>query len=163
MTERLWAPWRMAYIEGSQHGGCLFCVKAREGADRTNLILHRGALAYVVMNLYPYANGHLMVVPYRHCPDLAGLTPEESLEIMQVAQRCTAILARGVRAEGFNVGFNLGKAAGAGVLEHVHLHIVPRWAGDTNLMPVLADVRVMPESLQAGYERLYPLFHEPDR
>lgn len=163
MTERLWAPWRLAYIEGSQHGGCLFCQKAGEGADRTNLILHRGPLAYVIMNRYPYANGHLMVVPYRHCPDLAGLSPEELLDVMQTAQRCTAILRRAVRAEGFNVGFNLGKVAGAGVLEHVHLHVVPRWAGDTNFMPVLADVRVMPEYLQAGYEKLHPLFHEPER
>jgi len=131
MTERLLGAGRMAYIEGSQHGACLFCGRHAEGADRTNLILHRGALAYVVMNLYPYANGHLMVVPYRHCPDLAGLTPEESLDNHDRRHSAVPLFSAGaVRAEGFNVGFNLGKAAGAGVLEHVHLHIVARaWAG----------------------------------
>lgn len=163
MTWTLWAPWRMAYIGGTRGDGCLFCDKPHEGADRKNLILCRGPLTYVVMNLYPYANGHLMIVPYRHCSDLGQLSSEESLEIMQAAQRCTRILQTALRAEGFNVGFNLGKVAGAGIAEHVHLHVVPRWLGDTNFMPVLADTKVMPEYLEVGYDTLSPLFQEQGR
>ncbi len=163
MTWTLWAPWRMAYIEGARGEGCLFCDKPREADDRRNLILYRGPLTYVVMNLYPYANGHLMIVPYRHCADLRQLSPEESLEIMQAAQRSTQVLQRAFRAEGFNIGFNLGKVAGAGIAEHVHLHVVPRWVGDTNFMPVLADTKVMPEYLEVGYEKLYPFFQEQGR
>ena len=163
MTWTLWAPWRMAYIEGAQRDGCLFCEKPREGADRNNLILSRGPLTYVVMNLFPYSNGHLMIVPYRHCADLAQLSPEESLDLMQSAQRCTQILQEAFRAEGFNIGFNLGKVAGAGIADHLHLHIVPRWMGDTNFMPVLADTKVMPEYLEVGYDKLYPLFQGQGR
>lgn len=163
MTWTLWAPWRMAYIEGTRGEGCLLCDKPRETDDRRNLILYRGPLTYVVMNLYPYANGHLMIVPYRHCADLGQLSPQESLEIMQSAQRCTQVLQRAFRAEGFNIGFNLGKVAGAGIAEHVHLHVVPRWMGDTNFMPVLADTKVMPEYLEVGYEKLHPFFQEQGR
>ena len=163
MTWTLWAPWRMTYIEGARGDGCLFCDKPREADDRKSLILHRGSLTYVVMNLFPYANGHLMIVPYRHCADLGQLSPEESLEIMQLAQRCTQVLQRAFRAEGFNIGFNLGKIAGAGIAEHVHLHVVPRWLGDTNFMAVLADIKVMPEYLEASYEKLYPFFQEQGR
>jgi ATP adenylyltransferase len=153
----------MAYIGSTRADGCLFCDKPREGSDRTNLILCRGPLTYVVMNLYPYANGHLMIVPYRHCADMGQLSPEESLEIMQAAQRCIHVLQHAFRAEGFNIGFNLGKAAGAGITEHVHLHVVPRWVGDTNFMPVLADTKVMPEYLEVGYDKLYPFFQEQGR
>lgn len=163
MTWTLWAPWRMAYIGGTRGAGCLLCEIPREGADRRNLILSRGPLTYVVMNLYPYASGHLMIVPYRHCAELGSLSPEESLEIMQAAQHCTRILQTAFRAEGFNIGFNLGKVAGAGIAEHVHLHVVPRWMGDTNFMPVLADTKVMPEYLEVGYDTLYPLFQEQGR
>lgn len=163
MIWTLWAPWRMAYIEGGRGDGCLFCDKPREADDRKNLILYRGPLTYVVMNLFPYANGHLMIVPYRHCEDLGRLSPAESLEIMQSAQRCTQILQRAFRAEGFNIGFNLGKVAGAGISEHVHLHVVPRWLGDTNFMPVLSNTKVMPEYLEAGYEKLFPFFQEQGR
>jgi ATP adenylyltransferase len=153
----------MAYIEGARSDGCLFCEKPHEGGERKNLILSRGPLTYVVMNLFPYSNGHLMIVPYRHCADLTQLSPEESLEIMQSAQRCTQILQEAFRAEGFNIGFNLGKVAGAGIADHIHLHIVPRWMGDTNFMPVLADTKVMPEYLEVGYDKLYPLFQGQGR
>ena len=163
MTWTLWAPWRMVYIEGARGEGCLFCDKPREADDRKNLILHRGSLAYVLMNLFPYANGHLMIVPYRHCADLGQLSPEESLEIMQSAQHCLRILQRAFRAEGFNIGFNLGKVAGAGIAEHLHLHVVPRWLGDTNFMAVLADTKVMPEYLEVGYGKLHPFFQEQGR
>jgi ATP adenylyltransferase len=115
------------------------------------------------MNLFPYANGHLMIVPYRHCADLNQLSPEESLEIMQAAQRSVQILRQAFKAEGFNVGFNLGRAAGAGIIDHLHLHVVPRWVGDTNFMPVLADTKVMPEYLGICYEKLHPFFQEQGR
>jgi len=116
-----------------------------------------------VMNLFPYANGHLMIVPYRHCADLGQLSSEESLEIMQSAQRCTQVLQHAFRSEGFNIGFNLGKVAGAGIAEHVHMHVVPRWLGDTNFMAVLADIKVMPEYLEASYQKLHPFFQEQGR
>jgi ATP adenylyltransferase len=163
MTSTLWAPWRMAYIGGTRREGCLFCDVPRADADRPNLLLQRGPLTYVVMNLYPYNNGHLMIVPYRHCADLAQLSSEESLEIMQAAQRSTQVLQRAFGAEGFNIGFNLGKAAGAGIAEHVHMHVVPRWVGDTNFMPVLTDTKVMPDYLEATYAKLVPLFQEQGR
>lgn len=163
MTSTLWAPWRMAYIGGAAREGCLFCEVPGSGADRSNLILHRGPSTYVVMNMYPYNNGHLMIVPYRHCAGLSQLSPEESLEIMQTARRATQALETAFGAEGFNIGFNLGKAAGAGVAGHVHLHVVPRWMGDTNFMPVLADTKVMPEHLESTYAKLVPLFREQGR
>jgi ATP adenylyltransferase len=160
MTKALWAPWRMAYIGGVRRDGCLLCALPQEEADRANLILHRGPTAYVVMNRYPYNNGHLMIVPYRHCDDLSQFSPEESLELMAAVQRATQVLAQAFGAEGFNVGINLGRAAGAGIADHVHLHVVPRWAGDTNFMPVLADTKVMPDYLEASYDRLAPFFQE---
>jgi ATP adenylyltransferase len=153
----------MAYIAGAPTSGCLLCDKPREENDRTNLILSRGPLTYTIMNLFPYANGHLMIVPYRHCADLNQLSPEESLEIMQAAQRSVQILQQAFKAEGFNVGFNLGRAAGAGIIDHLHLHVVPRWVGDTNFMPVLADTKVMPEYLGICYEKLHPFFQEQGR
>jgi len=163
MTSTLWAPWRMAYIGGAHREGCLLCEVPSADADRTNLVLHRGPLSYVIMNRYPYNNGHLMIVPYRHCAGLGQLSPEESLEIMQVAQRSTQVLETAFGAEGFNIGFNLGKAAGAGIAGHLHLHVVPRWVGDTNFMPVLADTKVMPDYLEATYATLVPLFQEQGR
>jgi ATP adenylyltransferase len=158
MTSTLWAPWRMAYIGAPRPEGCLLCDLTRDHRDRESLILRRGPRTYVVMNRYPYNNGHLMVVPYRHCADLDQLSAEDSLELMQETQRAARILHRLFGAEGFNVGMNLGKAAGAGVAEHIHIHVVPRWVGDTNFMPVLADTKVMPDYLEATYEKLVPLF-----
>jgi ATP adenylyltransferase len=160
MTSTLWAPWRMAYIGGPRSEGCLLCELPRENTDRDSLILHRGPRTYVVMNRYPYNNGHLMIVPYRHCGDLGQLSPEDSLELMHETQRATRILHRVFSAEGFNVGMNLGKVAGAGIAEHLHIHVVPRWVGDTNFMPVLADTKVMPDYLEATYEKLVPAFRE---
>ena len=160
MTSTLWAPWRMEYIGGPRSEGCLLCDLAREHRDRESLILHRGPRTYVVMNRYPYNNGHLMIVPYRHCADLGQLSTEDSLELMHETQRATRILHRVFGAEGFNVGMNLGHVAGAGIAVHLHMHVVPRWAGDTNFMPVLADTKVMPDYLEATYEKLVPFFHE---
>jgi len=158
MTLTLWAPWRMTYIDRTPTAGCLLCDLARDDDDRTNLILCRGSRVYVLMNRFPYNNGHLMIVPYRHCADLDQVSADDSLEIMREAQRATRILHQAFGAEGFNVGLNLGKAAGAGIAEHLHMHVVPRWVGDTNFMPVLADTRVMPDYLEATYAKLVPFF-----
>lgn len=160
MTSTLWAPWRMEYIAGERPAGCLFCRMAQETTDRKNLVLSRGPHTFVVLNRYPYTNGHLMVVPYRHSAELGGYAADESLAILRDAQRATQILRAALRAEGFNLGFNLGVVAGAGIADHLHLHVVPRWAGDTNFMPVLADTRVMPEYLEQTYQKLVPYFCE---
>jgi ATP adenylyltransferase len=148
----------MAYIDRTPTAGCLLCDLARDDDDRTNLILCRGSRVYVLMNRFPYNNGHLMIVPYRHCADFDKVSADDSLEIMREAQRATRILHQAFGAEGFNVGLNLGKAAGAGIAEHLHMHVVPRWVGDTNFMPVLADTRVMPDYLEATYAKLVPFF-----
>jgi ATP adenylyltransferase len=140
-------------------GSCIFCDAWASGGD-DSLVVFRGRLAFVILNLYPYNNGHLMIVPYRHCPDLEQFSAEESLELMAQARRATRALTRAFGAEGFNIGFNLGKAAGAGIGDHIHLHVVPRWVGDTNFMPVLADTKVMPDYLESTYDTLTPLFQE---
>lgn len=149
----LWAPWRIDYITGEKEDGCIFCVKPKEGNDKKNLILHKGETGFIIMNRYPYSNGHLMAVPYRHTNKLSDLSPEERLEMMDLTSKCVDILET-LKAEGFNIGINLGRAGGAGIDDHLHFHIVPRWSGDTNFMPVIADVRVMPEYLEDTYETL---------
>lgn len=158
--ERLWAPWRMAYIDGSGGGGspappgCIFCVKPGEDRDAENWIVHRGPTCFVILNAFPYNNGHLMVVPYRHLSRLADLSPEENAEMLGLAAVMTEVLAQASGPDGYNVGMNLGRVAGAGIADHLHLHVVPRWNGDTNFMPVLGDVKVMPESLDQVYVKL---------
>ncbi len=150
----IWAPWRIEYIAGKKEKGCLFCRKAKSRSDRKNRVLLRGAFSFALLNAFPYTSGHLLVAPYRHAADLESLPPEEAADLMRTAQVCLALLKRAMRPEGFNLGFNLGKAAGAGVLGHLHLHIVPRWNGDTNFMPVLGRSRVIPQALDATYELL---------
>ena len=154
--ERLWAPWRMAYIAAGdkQDEGCIFCVKPAEDRDEENLLLHRGARCFVLMNLFPYNNGHLMVAPYAHVPSIEELDAETLADMMTTTQTCLATLRAAMSPQGFNVGINQGVVAGAGIADHVHLHIVPRWNGDTNFMPVLADVKVMPDYLQNTYRQL---------
>jgi ATP adenylyltransferase len=152
--EKLWAPWRMSYVEVQAPSGCIFCEKPKETEDAANLILHRGQTAFVILNAFPYNNGHLMVVPYRHTADLTDLTPEERDELMALAQWCSRLLTAALGPDGFNVGMNLGRVAGAGIADHLHLHLVPRWSGDTNFMPVVADTRVLPDSLQNSYAKL---------
>ena len=154
----LWAPWRMELLNGEKPTGCVFCELPKAGCDRKNLIVHRGERCFVVLNKYPYNNGHLMVVPSRHLPDLSALTPEESQEIFALMQKSVDVLKRAYGPEGYNLGMNLGAAAGAGVRDHVHMHIVPRWNGDTNFMPVLAEVKSMPQHLDASYTQLSALF-----
>ncbi len=158
--ERIYTPWRLAYLSGAGQGGeCLFCA-APAHADEDALILHRGEAAYVILNLYPYSSGHLMVVPVRHVARLAQATPAERGEIMETAARAEAILQDCYKPDGLNVGMNLGRAAGAGVAGHLHLHLVPRWSGDTNFATVIGDTRIIPETPDQTFARLVPLFAE---
>ena len=152
--ERLWTPWRMAFVGGPEQAGCLFCRIRAEDRDEENLVLHRGEHALVMLNLYPYNSGHLMVAPYEHTGDLASLPADIGAEILALTQRSVSALTEEYGPHGYNVGMNLGRVAGAGVPDHLHVHVVPRWNGDTNFMPVLADVRVMPEHLDATWQRL---------
>jgi len=157
MPEQIWAPWRLEYIESAKDGasaGCIFVDLPAQSDDEKNLILHRGKTAFVMLNRYPYTSGHLMVAPYRHTANLSELSDEELLEISQLVVRCTEWIACVYRPQGFNIGVNLGEAAGAGIPNHVHWHIVPRWAGDTNYMTVVGEVRVVPQSLEDSYQRL---------
>ncbi|WP_297520870.1 HIT domain-containing protein [Thermococcus sp.] len=150
----LWAPWRIEYIRSPKHEGCIFCDFPKENRDRERLILYRGKKAFVIMNNYPYNPGHVMVVPYRHVANWEDLTDGELLEIMKLTQLMIKAIKRAMNPDGFNLGVNLGRVAGAGIDSHVHLHIVPRWNGDTNFMPVVADTKVIPESLQEAYDEL---------
>lgn len=156
--KQLWAPWRIDYIKGEKPAGCILCEKPKEKKDRANLILHRGKRAFVMMNLYPYNNGHLMVIPYEHANTLEGLPDETLKELMQLTQKALAALRKAFRPEGANVGLNLGKAAGAGIEDHLHFHVLPRWLGDTNFMTSVADIRVIPEDLLETYKQLKPYF-----
>lgn len=149
----LWAPWRIEYITGEKKDGCVFCDKPGESKDRENLILYRGKTAFIIMNRYPYSSGHLMAVPYRHTSELSRLDDEERLELINLTNVCIEILKE-LSPDGFNVGANMGKAAGAGIDDHIHFHIVPRWVGDTNFMPVIGDTKAMPEYLDRTYTRL---------
>jgi len=156
--EKLWAPWRMEYILQEKPSGCIFCDKPKQDRDRENLSRHRGAGCFVIMNFYPYNNGHLMIVPYRHIADLAALTAAEQSEMMTLLGRCTTILTQQMRPHGFNIGMNLGRTAGAGIDDHLHFHIVPRWNGDTNFMPVTGHTKVLSQGLQESWDSLKPWF-----
>ena len=156
MTKPLWAPWRLEYIkQAGEQDGCVFCDEA-EGVlhDDGSLLLHRGQAAIAILNKYPYSSGHLMVAPMRHVGSLAGLADAEALEVHRLAVSGIDALDRVYGPGGFNLGWNLGHVAGAGIADHVHLHVVPRWSGDTNFMPVLAEVKVLPEHLVETRDRL---------
>jgi ATP adenylyltransferase len=152
-VDHLWSPWRLKYVTDAKPQGCVFCL----GADQ-DLVVFQGVLAYVILNLYPYNNGHLMVVPYRHESTLAQLTRDEMNEVGLLTQRSETALREAYRLEGINVGVNLGAPAGAGIIEHVHVHLVPRWSGDTNFMTVVGETRVLPEDVRATAARLRPIF-----
>jgi len=159
---RIWAPWRLAYVKDASKDieeDCIFCAKpATEDEDEANLIVHRGERCFVILNLFPYTNGHLMVAPFEHIGRLQDLPAETVAEMMDLAQRAMARLEQAYEPHGFNVGFNQGRVAGAGVEHHIHMHVVPRWGGDTNFMPVIADTKVMPQTLEQSYEALKEAF-----
>jgi ATP adenylyltransferase len=159
MKKTIWAPWRIEYILGDKEEGCFLCRILSEDTDRENLLLKRGKTCFVVMNRYPYTSGHLMVFPYRHIEELKDLTAEERIEMSDLMIECVDVLKSELKPDGINIGYNLGEAAGAGLKEHLHQHIVPRWVGDTNFMPVMNDTRVMPQALMEQYDVLFPLFH----
>jgi ATP adenylyltransferase len=153
VLRQLWAPWRLVYIQGAdEQRGCVFC-RAAEGVE-DDFVVRRGDLAFALLNRFPYASGHLMVAPYRHEADFGALTAEEALEIHRLVVAALAALGEAMHPHGFNLGWNLGRVAGAGIVEHVHMHVVPRWGGDTNFMPVLSDVKVIPETLGDTREKL---------
>lgn len=156
--EKIFAPWRAYYIlsnsDDEKTDGCIFCEFPKRSEDEKRMIIERGRLCFVIMNAYPYNPGHLMVVPYRHTADVTSLSAAEFAEMTALSQKCVKALTKLMAPHGFNIGMNLGKVAGAGIDQHLHMHIVPRWNGDTNFMPVIGEVRVLSESLASTYARL---------
>lgn len=153
-VKRLWTPWRMKFILSDKSRECIFCQKSAEDRDRENCILYRGQHAFIMLNAYPYNNGHLLIAPYAHEPSTENLDEATLAEMMLLVNRGLAALRKAMAPHGFNVGINLGKVAGAGIADHVHIHAVPRWQGDNNFMPVLGDTRLIPECLEDTYKRL---------
>lgn len=158
--QRLWAPWRIEYIKGPKEEGCFFCKYSHEHEDRKNLILHRGKHAFVMMNFYPYNNGHLMIAPYRHTAELDDLDDATKLEMMNYIVHCQRALSKYLSAQGFNIGINIGRVAGAGIEDHLHIHIVPRWNGDTNFMPVSGHTKVISQGLEDTWLTLRQYFEK---
>ena len=155
MTRQLWAPWRLSYVQqAGEQEGCVFCLEAADELGADSLVVHRGDTALVMLNKFPYSSGHLMIAPLRHVAGLEEVTDGEALEIHRLAGAALAALRAVYRPDAFNIGWNLGEIAGGSISGHLHEHVVPRWAGDTNFMPVLADVKVVPEHLLATRERL---------
>lgn len=149
----IWAPWRIEYIAGEKESGCIFCNIPPENKDKKNLILYRGDTCFIILNRFPYTNGHLMAVPYKHTNELNELEMNERAELFDLVIKCKNILGV-IKPTGFNIGMNLGRAAGAGIDDHLHFHIVPRWDGDNNFMPVLGNIKIMPEYLEDTYDKL---------
>jgi ATP adenylyltransferase len=154
LMEYLWAPWRIEYIQRASESGCILCQKPGENNDEANFILYRGQHNFIILNAFPYNPGHLMVAPYRHIANLQDLRDEEVMELFDIINKGLELLKEVMEPMGFNIGLNLGKVAGAGIAEHLHTHIVPRWQGDTNFMPVLSDTKVLSEALISTYRRL---------
>jgi ATP adenylyltransferase len=154
--EKLWAPWRMRYIDGigGKDEGCIFCSKPKEDRDEENFIVVRGETCYMILNVFPYNNGHLMVVPYTHTSRLSDLNAETRLEMFDLAGVAVEAIQNTMRPDGFNLGMNLGRSAGAGIADHLHLHLVPRWNGDTNFMPVIGCTKVISEALEDSYRKI---------
>lgn len=165
-NHRIWAPWRLDYVKDASKDmeeECIFCAKPAAEDDEANLIVHRGTYAFVILNLFPYTNGHLMVAPYEHTSRFQDLTAATMAEMTGLAQQAIRLMEEIYGPHGFNLGLNQGRAAGAGVEHHIHLHVVPRWGGDTNFMPVTADTRVMPQTLDQTYAALAGRFGEDGR
>lgn len=158
--KRLWAPWRIEYILGPKPDECVFCIKDIKGEDEKRLILWRGKNCFVIMNKYPYSSGHIMVTPYRHVYSLDELNEEELTEMMLVMSKCVTILKKVFNPHGINVGLNIGEAAGAGIEEHLHFHLVPRWTGDHSFMALFSETMVIPEHLLETYKKLKPFFEQ---
>lgn len=161
--EKLWAPWRMKYIEGietEKNSECIFCEKPSEETDKANFILYRGKLCFLILNVFPYNNGHLLIVPYTHTQQFEELGAETVLEMNEVASIAIRAIKKTMRPDGFNMGMNLGRSAGAGIAEHIHLHLVPRWNGDTNFMSVIGGTKVISESLEDSYNKIKKAFEE---
>ncbi len=158
--DRLWAPWRMQYIQNvdKKDEGCIFCNKPAETDDRKNLILYRGTSCFVMMNLFPYNNGHLMVVPYQHTSDILSLDQQSVSELWSLVCLSKKVLSKSFCPEGFNIGMNLGRVSGAGIDQHIHMHIVPRWNGDSNFMPVIGNTKVISQAIEDTYDALQPHF-----
>ncbi len=157
--DRLWSPWRYTYIRNAKpDDACIFCTKLAENDDTRNYILHRARRNFVLLNLYPYTNGHLMIAPYAHVPTLEQADPETLAEMMVLLRECESHLRAIYRPDGINLGMNIGESAGAGVAGHIHMHMLPRWTGDANFMTVIGETRVMPETLEATYEKLRSAF-----
>lgn len=156
--ERLWAPWRLEYIQSPGQHDCIFCIGEDPADDQARLVVARGTHSYVIMNRYPYSNGHLMLSPYRHLSDFAKLDEQEILEMHRLLVLSQRALQEVCAAQGFNVGWNIGHVAGAGIADHLHMHIVPRWAGDCNFMPILADIRVIPQHIEKTHMLLVEAF-----
>ncbi len=154
MAEHLWAPWRLLYIKGEKEAGCIFCNRLARSNDEEDLILYRGQLSFVILNAFPYTSGHLMIVPFEHTAEVETLSDETLAEMNGLLKRSIRALKAALGPQGFNVGWNVGRCAGAGVDDHVHEHLVPRWNGDTNFMPVLADTHVMPQVLAETWKAL---------
>ncbi|MEM1946209.1 MAG: HIT domain-containing protein [Candidatus Caldarchaeum sp.] len=153
--DRLWAPWRMSYIKSAKkEHGCIFCEAVRTVDDRSKYVVHRGSSALIMMNLYPYNNGHLMVSPFRHIPSIEDMSDNEMLEVMKLLKLAIELTKRVLNPEGYNIGVNLGRSAGAGIEDHIHFHVVPRWSGDTNFMTTVSETRVLPETIDQTYNRL---------
>jgi ATP adenylyltransferase len=158
--QTLWAPWRMDYIGSEKPEGCIFCLFPAQAADRENLVLGRSRTAFAMLNKFPYNNGHVMVIPRRHVAELTALPEAEFAEVHRLLALSIEAVKAAYRPEGFNIGMNLGRIAGAGIDEHLHYHVVPRWGGDSNFMPVLSETKVMVEHLSASYDRLRPVFDQ---
>ncbi|MGB9730633.1 MULTISPECIES: HIT family protein [Calditerrivibrio] len=153
--EKIWAPWRMRYIDGSHKDeGCIFCNKPKEDNDMENLIVYRGRFSFAMLNLFPYTNGHTMVAPYRHTAIFEELTRDEVIDIHLVTSIIIKAIKMTMNPDGFNLGYNLGRTAGAGIVDHLHFHIVPRWNGDTNFMPVIGEVKVISEHIEQTYNKI---------
>ena len=158
--ELLWAPWRMDYILGPKPDACVFCLPEDTSGDRDRLVLARGRHSFVIMNKFPYNNGHLMVTPFRHVSSLSALSTEESVELTRGLTFCTEVLQKAMHPQGINIGLNLGEAAGAGIAAHLHYQIVPRWNGDSSFMAVFGETRVIPQLLASTYDQLVPYFKD---
>jgi len=154
----VWAPWRIEYIKAEKPAGCIFCDKPKESKDKKNYILYRGIKNFIMLNSYPYNPGHILVAPYRHTGNLEELTEEERSEHYELVSRSVAVLKKVLKPAGFNIGANLGRVAGAGIEDHFHSHVVPRWQGDNNFMPVLGDAKVIPQALADTYDTLADYF-----